>query len=479
MYGRFLESIRPFCEKIKSIAEKGYNGYILTRMDVDGLVSASIISLTLMRLGAKCVTRALHDISHESTREIQSDSNDFYILCDVGINMVSSLANELDDRWMIIDHHKTLSDVPDSLYDSNILNAFKNNIDGEAEISSGGLAYFLANQIERSNWDLAPIAVVSALAENQDRGDKKMLTGLNSEIMKVAQSHGLLTVELNLRFAGHETKPIHEAMASTVSPFMDGITGNPENAYSVIKNTGIRLIENGRWRVVADLGQEEKTVILEAIVKFVSNNSRYKCANLIDDLVGYTYTFSSEDLRSPLRDAREYSMLLNACGKAGRPGIGVGVCMGDRNFCISEGEQLANQFKTVLHRCLSSIIAENWRINLEKSLVVINGENVVDEDMVEDVAAILFRSFISANQAIILWTRGRNGMHKFYCKACLNSKSHTDLNLLVENCAKSAGGSGGRSYKNESVCRIPSARFEDFLSCIKRVIIEFNSKNYA
>src|SRR5690348_10783600 len=103
MYGRFIEALRPFCEKIKSIAEKGYNAYILAHSDVDGLVSASIVSLTLMRLGAKCVTRAFHDISDESIREIKSDSNGFCILCDVGINMASSLANELDNRWIIID----------------------------------------------------------------------------------------------------------------------------------------------------------------------------------------------------------------------------------------------------------------------------------------------------------------------------------------------------------------------------------------
>lgn len=477
MYGRFIEALRPFCEKIKSIAEKGYNAYILAHSDVDGLVSASIVSLTLMRLGAKCVTRAFHDISDESIREIQSDSNGFCILCDVGINMASSLANELDNRWIMIDHHRPLSDVPDSLYDSNIMDAFKNNIDGRTEISSGGLAYFLANQIERSNWDLSPIAIVSALAENQDNGDKKILTGLNSEIMEVARSHGLLTAEPNLRFAGQETRPIHEAMASTVTPFMDGITGNQKNAYSIVKSTGIKLIENGRWRVVADLRQEEKTVILETIVKFVSNNSRYNSSNLTDELVGYTYTFSCEDLRSPLRDAREYSMLLNACGKAGRPGIGIGVCMGDRNLCLSEGGQLANQFKAALRKCVAS--AENWRINLEKYLVVINGENVIDEDIVQHVAIILFRSLIFANRAIILWTRGRNGMHKFYCKAGLNPKSDTDLSMLVDNCAKSAGGIGGGSHKNEGVCRVPSVRFDDFLSCIKRVIIEFNSKNYA
>ncbi len=479
MYGGIIEAIGPFCEKIRSVAEKGHKAYILTHMDADGLVSAGIISMTLVRLGVKCVTRALHDISPASIRELKSDLNDFFILFDIRTNMASTLVTELDNRWIIIDHHKSLTEVPSSLYHSSILNAYRNNIDGEFDISSGGLAYILATQIDGSNWDLSPLAIVSALADNQDHGNMKLLSGLNSEIMKVAQSHGLLTVELDLRFTGRETKPIHEAMASTVVPFMDGISGNSENAYSIIKNTGIDLMENGRRRVPADLGQEEKTVLLEAIVKFVSTTSRYPYANLANELSGYAYTLPCEDLRSPLRDAREFSMLLNACGKSRRPGVGIGICMGDRNFCLGEGEKIATQFKTILHKCISGILAENWRINLDKFSVFINGENILDEWMLEDVASILFRSLIFGNRAIIFWTRSRDGFHKFYCKAWPDSKFEGELSNIVTNCAKSFGGSGVSLHKNEVLCRIPSTGYEDFVTCIKRVIVEFNSKNYA
>jgi RecJ-like exonuclease len=480
MHVGFSKAISPFCEKIKSVAEKGHNAYVLTHLNADGLISGGIVSTTLIRLGAKCVTRALHHISPGFIREIKSDPNDFFILCDIGMDTTSTLANELGNRWIVINHHRPpMNDELGSLYDSNILNAFKINIDGECEISSGGLAYLLSTQIERSNWDLSPIAIVSALANNQDCGDKKMLTGLNSEIMKVAQSHELLSVELNLRFTGRETKPIHEAIASTLIPFMDGITGNTDNAYSVLKNSGVKLIENGRWRVPAELGQEENSVILEAIVKFISTVSRFGSANLADELVGYTYTLSSEDLRSPLRDAREFSAVLSACGKIGRTGVGVGICLGDRNYCLREGDQIANQFRTILHKGVSSILAENWRISLDKFTVFLNGENILDEGIVEYVGSIISRSLIFGDRANILWTRASDGMNKIYYRACPDSKSEADLNVIVKTCAKSAGGSAEVNHDNEGVCRIPSAGFEAFLSCMKRVIIEFNTKNYA
>jgi len=52
MYGRGLEeAIKPFCEKIRSVAEDDSNTCIMTHLDADGLISASIISMTVIEIG--------------------------------------------------------------------------------------------------------------------------------------------------------------------------------------------------------------------------------------------------------------------------------------------------------------------------------------------------------------------------------------------------------------------------------------------
>jgi single-stranded-DNA-specific exonuclease len=471
MYGRGLEeAIKPLCEKIRSVAEDDSNTCIMTHLDADGLISGSIISMALLRLGAKCVVRPISDMAPSVIEQMKSEAYDFYIISDLGSGLGAALNDALGDRWIIIDHHQLPDEELTGPYSAHILNAFKYNIDGGSEISSGGLAYLLASQIEKRNWDLSPIAAISAISDNQDQGDKKSLISINSEIIKTAESHGLITVDLDLIFTGRETKPLHEALASTSFPYIDGITWNRENAYAVIKNSGVKMIENGRWRVFAEIPQGEKSNILDAIVKFAAT-SKYKTANLTENLVGYTYTLVNEDLRSQLRDAREFSTVLNACGRTGRAGIGLGICMGDRYVCLTEGEQIADTYRTILAKSISRILTEKWRAIDDGRSIFFNAENVLAEDMLGAVSSILSGSLTLGDRVLFMWTGGSDGILIFSCRKCIGCKSGSDLGLVVRICAESVGGIGG-GHKAAAGCKVPSSRLEDFVSCVRRSILD-------
>ena len=93
--------------------------------------------------------------------------------------------------------------------------------------------------------------------------------------MKIAQSLGLISVDLDLMFTGRETRPLHESLAYTSSPYIEGLTWNIENCYEIIKNAGIKMKDNGRWRVLSEISNEEKSFILDAIAKFVVTSSKY------------------------------------------------------------------------------------------------------------------------------------------------------------------------------------------------------------
>ncbi|HET7147200.1 MAG TPA: DHH family phosphoesterase [Candidatus Nitrosopolaris sp.] len=477
MYGRGLEeAVKPFCEKLRSVTENDSSTCIMTHLEADGLISASIICMTLLRLGAKCVVRTISELTPAVIEQMKSEAHDFYIISDLGAGFAAMLSDTLGDRWIIIDHHQLPNEEFTEPYSAHILNPFKYSIDGGSEISSGGLAYILANQIEKRNWDLSPIAVVSAISDNQDQGDKNSLISLNSEIIKTAQSHGLITVDLDLVFTGRETKPLHEALASTSFPYIDGLTWNRENAYAVIKNSGVKMMENGRWRVLAEITQEDKSIILDAIVKFVATSSKYQMANLTESLVGCTYTLVNEDLRSQLRDAREFSALLNACGRTGRAGIGVGICMGDRYACLTEGEQIADTYRAVLAKSISTILTEKWRTTDNGRLIFVNGENVLSEEMLGAASSILSGSPTLGDRVLFVWSVGRDAMHRFSCRKCIGCKSGSDLGLAVSKCAETVGGIGG-GHKAVARCKIPSSRLEDFISCARRSIIDFKNTN--
>ena len=147
-------ALKPFCEKIRSIGDNGNEIFIITHLDADGIISASIICSALTRLGAKCTIRTVSDLTLDLIEQIQSENHDFYIVTDLGGGMANELFKALNNKWMIIDHHQIPSEEMLGDYNDQILNAWKYSIDGGKEICAGGMAYLVANTLDRKNRDL-------------------------------------------------------------------------------------------------------------------------------------------------------------------------------------------------------------------------------------------------------------------------------------------------------------------------------------
>ena len=466
------QALKAFCDKSEFMVEDEKEISIISHLDADGIASGSIISSALARLGAKCAVRTVSDMTLNVLEQMRSENHDFYIITDLGGGMVNEFNQALDNRWAIIDHHK-IPEQEISIDDSNnqILNAWKYGIDGDKEISAGGMAYMVAITLDRKNKNLSPIAIVSALAERQDQGDKKSLFGLNSEIVKTAQSLRLISMDLDLMLTGRETRPIHEALAHTAFPYIEGLTWATESCYALIKNAGIKMSKDGRWRVLSEISQDEKSVILNAISEFVVNSSKSKEVNMIDNLIGYTYTLINEDQRSLLRDAREFSTMLNACGRIRKAGVGIGICMGDRNNLLNEGEKIITKYRTTLRNYISSIFTEKWRMIDNGKSVFINGEGLLAEDMVGAISSLLSGSPTLGGRLVFVRTLTNDGFYKFSSRKSLGSTSKSDLGLIMRYCSESVGGSGG-GHSLAAGCRIPSTRLEEFLSAVRNAILD-------
>lgn len=466
------QALKAFCDKIEFMVENEKEISIISHLDADGIASGSIISSALARLGAKCAVRTVSDMTLNVLEQMRSENHDFYIITDLGGGMVNEFNQALDNRWAIIDHHK-IPEQEISIDDGNnqILNAWKYGIDGDKEISAGGMAYMVAITLDRKNKNLSPIAIVSALAERQDQGDKKSLFGLNSEIVKTAQSLRLIRMDLDIMLTGRETRPIHEALAHTAFPYIEGLTWATESCYALIKNAGIKMSKNGRWRVLSEISQDEKDIILNAISEYVVNLSKSKEVNMIDNLIGYTYTLINEDQRSLLRDAREFSTMLNACGRIRKAGVGIGICMGDRNNLLNEGEKIVTKYRTTLRNYISSIFTEKWRMIDNGKSVFINGEGLLAEDMLGAISSLLSGSPTLGGRLVFVRTLTNDGFYKFSSRKSLGSTSKSDLGLIMRYCSESVGGSGG-GHSLAAGCRIPSTRLEEFLSAVRNAILD-------
>ncbi|EPA04572.1 DHH family protein [Candidatus Nitrosarchaeum limnium BG20] len=320
-----------FKDKISDCIKSRKSISVTTHIDCDGLTSGSIITKALIRAGAKCTVRTSKEFSKKVIESLKKDSREFHVITDLAGGFSKNLDESLGENWIVLDHHQISEDEKEN---QNVINAWKYGIDGGTEICAGGMAYLAAMALDDKNTDLSAIAVVSALGDRQDQGERKSFIGKNYEIANIAKEEGLVDIDLDLLLVGRETRPLPDALAFTSQPFIEGLTWNRDACLSLLNSSGIQLKDGGRWRVPAELNDEEKRTVIETITKFTSGKN---ATEIMSELIGYTYTFPREDKRSFLRDGREFSTMLNSCGRISRSGVGIAVCMGDRNKILREG----------------------------------------------------------------------------------------------------------------------------------------------
>ncbi|MBS3925587.1 MAG: DHH family phosphoesterase [Nitrosarchaeum sp.] len=462
------ESLSFFKDTISDCIKSRKSISVTTHIDCDGLTSGSIITKALMRAGAKCTVRTSKEFSKKVIDSLKKDSRDFHIITDLAGGFANNLDESLGDNWIVLDHHQ----IPENDQENQrVINAWKYGIDGGTEICAGGMAYLAAMALDDKNTDLSAIAVVSALGDRQDQGERKSFVGKNFEIANTAKEEGLVDIDLDLLLVGRETRQISDSLAFTSQPFIEGLTWNRDACLSLLNSSGIQLKEGGRWRVPAELNDDEKRIVIETITKFTSGKN---ATEIMSELIGYTYTFPREDKRSFLRDGREFSTMLNSCGRISRSGVGIAVCMGDRNKILREGETILTDYRKMIREYMNILTNERWRISESKTCVMVNGEGIVPEMMTGTISSLIAGSPKNAGKIIILRTGGEENTIKFSSRKSFGCKSEINLSELMRTGAEKFDGVGG-GHNAAAGAKITKDKLDGFLDYLEVNVVNMPS----
>ena len=463
-------ALSNFNDKISDCIRSGKSISVITHIDCDGITSGSIITKALVRAGANFTVRTENEFNKAVIEKLHEDKRDFHIITDLGGGFAKNLDEKLQDNWFVLDHHQ----IPDEELDNErVINAWTFGIDGGKEICAGGMAYLAAKTLDVKNIDLAGIAVVSALGDRQDQGEKKSFVGFNSEIAKTAKKIGQLEIDLDLLLVGRETRPLPDALAFTSQPFIEGLTWNRDACLSLFNSSGIKLKDGGRWRVPSELSEDEKRIVIENITKFASGKN---ATEIMQELIGYTYTFPREDRGSFLRDGREFSTMLNSCGRIGKAGVGIAVCMGDRNKMLQEGENILSEYRKMIRNYMNILSNERWRINDSQNCVMVNAEGVVPETMTGTISSLIAGSPKNTGKIVILRTNGGEGTIKFSSRKSMGCKSEVNLSNLMREGAKKFDGVGG-GHDAAAGARITKDKLDGFLDYLEENVINVQSSS--
>ncbi len=464
------EALSLFKDRISDCIKTKKPISITTHIDCDGLSSGSIISKALFRAEANCTVRTSKEFSKTVLESLKTDSREFHIITDLGGGFANELDKTLGDDWIILDHHQISEEEKEN---QNVINSWKYGIDGGNEICAGGMAYLASMSLDDRNSDLSAIAVVSALGDKQDQGEKKSLTGKNFEISKVAKEQGLVDIDLDLLLTGRETKPVADALAFTTYPFIEGLTWNRDACLSILKSSGLNLKEDGRWRVPAELNENEKKQVIEAIGKFSPGKNT---DGMMDELIGHTYTFPKEDELSFLRDGREFASILNSCGRINRSSVGMAVCMGNRDAIMREAEEILREFREKIRECIKILSNERWRVSENDASVLINGEDVVPEMMAGTISSLFAGSPKNSGKIIILRTKAEENTIKFSSRKSFDCRLEVNLSEIMRSGAQKFDGIGG-GHRSAAGAKITKDKLDEFIKYLEENVINMSGSN--
>ncbi len=446
-------------ELIQKVSE-GRNPIILGRLATDGMCAASLLAKAVQRKKGKPIVRIVPSIDDKIIDDLWKNGHDWMLFCELGAGMVHKLKEVLNENWLIIDHNQYSSD---ELGVGNVFNSLQFGYNGGSEVCATTMAYLLSLAMDRSNVDLAWLSVLASLAVRHDIGDRRSLLGLNKIALDDAISTKAIVLSNDLLLFGRETRPLHQAISSTINPYIPSLSGNEDASLATLVSSGIDVKVEDRWRTLADLDEDDKKKLVQAIVPFLTPSENADEA--LDEVLGSVYTLVREDEHSSLRDGREFSALLDACVGMGSAGIGVSICLGDRDQALLEGERLLVSYRQRVNRYVRTLLNDDARIMESSKSFLVSGDGLVDENMLGHIASILSSLSRFRGKVLLLRSSTLSGEARFSARKTPQYESSVNLGEMMLESSTELRGSGGGNDSSAGA-RIPMPKSESFLRLV-------------
>lgn len=463
-----IEDASKAADLILERVKKGESIYVESHLDADGIAAASILGSALHRLESSFRVRIERWLDQNVVKDIASENPGLTIFTDMGSGYLDLLVENLSERDMVIlDHHQPLKEeVPESFLQ---VNPHLHEIDGSRDLSGAGVSYLIAKSIDESNIDLAHLAVVGALGDLQDKYEERSLGGVNKVVVEDAVKAGFLKTETDLLFFGRETRPIHKALAYTTNPFIPDISGEEDKSLALIASLDIKVKNNERWRALRDLSQDEKRKIFSSLAAHLASKGFQ--SDVAMNLIGTIYTLRREEPWTPLRDAREFALLLNATGRTDKPSLGVAICMGDRGVLLEQAEAALDEYRLNIMKNLNWLNEHPERIEELDNIYVVHGENQVDEKMISAISSILSTNLPKPTKPVVAYSIVPNeGVIKISARTTeLLTREGLNLGEIIRIAAEKCSGKGG-GHDIAAGAQVPYDRKEDFIRLTAELI---------
>ncbi|MBU0628424.1 MAG: DHH family phosphoesterase [Nanoarchaeota archaeon] len=459
-YNQFKEYISISLEKFKEI-DKRETIRLVSHLDADGICASAIMIKALNTDNRKYSVSIVQQLTKEVIDGLSQEPYNYYIFTDLGSGQLSHIKSKFVGKHVfILDHHQP-EDVKIS---SNIVhvNPHLFGIDGGKEICGAGVVYLFVKSLNKKVEDLAHIAVIGSIGDMQE--GKEGFSKLNKEILDAAVAKKKIKVIKGLRIFGAQTRPLYKVLEYCMDPYIPGVSGSESGSIQFLQQIGVQPKNGNVWRKLVHLDEDEiKKLVSGIILRRLEEDSP-------EDVLGNVYILNDEEKESPFRDAKEFSTLLNACGRLEKASLGIGACLGDDKTKERAIKSLNGYKREIVN-------AINWfkdnkdkkDIIKDKGYIIINAGSNIRGSIAGTLASILSKSNeIEDGTFIMSMADMMNGYYKVSLRLSGRNKD-LDLRNIVKRISDKVGGEAG-GHMNAAGAMIKEENVDEFVKIAKQVL---------
>jgi len=470
-----LAALEKICEKAAEEILRHKEVIVASHIDADGLTSAGIACTALDRAGIEYKPLFFKQLDPSALKKIADLGPDLVLFTDLGSGMQDEIKS-LGLNAVVADHHRPSGSGVDLHVNPHLV-----GLDGATQMSGSGSAFLLARALASShahlragragdvkerknqNDNLAGLAIVGATGDLQDMARGKLL-GINRDILAIGKRAGVLSWGQDLKLFGKQTRPVFKMLEFSQDPYIRGLSGDEDACIVFLKDLGIRL-RGERWRRWVDMNEDEKAKIVSGLVR---RGLRSGLSNAqLQRLVGEVYTLTQEQEGTELRDANEFSTLLNATARYGHSGVGLSVCMGDRDSAFEEAKRLLKEHRKNLVNGLK--LVREVGLTQMAHLQYFDAKDRILETIVGIVAGMSFQ-MADRSKPILAFAKAEDGNLKISARGTQDLvRSGLNLAEAMSLSAEKVQGVGG-GHNVAAGATIPPEAKEEFLELVDATV---------
>ncbi len=410
---------------------------VMGHYDCDGLSSTAIAILGLRAMGkppSKVLTR--RKLGELEIAELRGESD--VIVVDFGA-VVHEQLSSLNANVLIIDHHQPPAAKSAVLQ----VNPHFHGIDGGTELSAAGTSYRVFEEAEAP--EAIDLALVGAVGDMQ-----YPFIGENRRILEKAEKLGRVRHEIDLTLFGRVSRPLTWFLTYSTDVYLPGLTGNEQACTDFLHQLNIPVKAGEHWRKYVDLSEDERKKLTAALAMHLEKNGLRS-----DELVGEVYTLLKQPEGTEMRDAHEFSTMLNACGRQGKPEVGLALCTGEEG-AYEKARALLLKHRAALREGIE--YAEGAVEDFGK-FYFLDARGIIDDGIVGVVAGMLY-SVLPRDKPIVAAALDEKGNVKISSRG---TKGLLAKGINLGKIMREAGGPGCGGHGVAAGANIKKEDLDSFL----------------